>query len=756
MNNKLKIFAGAAVTALFLLSCHSPTNVSEQAKTIVGRHVVRFTRPPQRIPSKVSVDAPLLGNGYTGVALSGNPEHQVFYVARNDFWRLKHGHNESYPAVLGKIELSVPGLQGASYLVEQHLYDAITVARFRKDDFSVTCRTYVAASADVIVVEIGMEGKGTLEGSVRLSLPGAKEIVEELPLDRAFPEKREQDVVDGIHYITRAFEDSVDIPTKAALTLLSTGSPDGRFTLEPGKTVRLVCATSGNFKSDDCLGAAISKVKESATPQRLRELENQHREWWKNYWEKSYVSIPDSAIERQYYLSLYGTASCSRDADFPPGLFGTWITQEQPAWAGDYHLNYNYQAPFYALYSANRLEQSEPFCNPLLDFIPRGRYYSEKITGIADGIMLPVGIGPLGIETTRWTPSMEKYYRTRKENIEENGMFWGQKSNASYAVANLSMRFYRTWDRAFAQKVYPFVRAAAVFWEKYLVYENGRYVDYNDAIHEATIGDKNPLLSLGLIKQTMQTVTDMSLLLGEDADRREKWMHIHDHISTFPLQERNGKTVFRLSEEGMDWVDGNTLAIQHIYPAGQIGPDSDPELLAIAMNTMQQMQKWLDGNGSNSFFPAAVRIGYNPDTILYHLDRYVKHTFPNGFQLDNPHGVENWSTVPNTINEMLCMGYRDVVRLFPVWPRNRDASFHQIRVEGAFLVSSALKNGEVTELSIFSEQGRPLCLLNPWKNSRVSVYEWTDGKQTAKNEYAGERISLSTKPNTKYVFKNMK
>ncbi|MDR1454088.1 MAG: hypothetical protein LBJ01_00395 [Tannerella sp.] len=747
---RVSLFIGILMP--LLLSCKAPADVSEQAKAIISKHVVRYTQPPRRIPTKFSVDAPLLGNGFTGITLSGQPECQVLHVARNDFWRLKHGHNESYPAVLGKIEISIPGLQGASYLVEQRLYDAVTAARFGKADVTVTYRTYVAAHTDVAVIEIGMEGKGSLTGSVRLLLPEAgKEIVENLPLDRAVPEKREQSAADGIHYITRAFEDSVDIPTKAALALQTVDSPDGSFTLEAGKTVRIVCAASSNFKSDDCREAAIRNVREAATPQGLRELEKHHGEWWKDYWEKSFVSIPDSAIEGQYYLSLYGTASASRDTVFPPGLFGTWITQEQPAWAGDYHLNYNYQAPFYALYSANRIEQAEPFYTPLLDFIPRGKYYSEKLTGIPDGILYPVGIGPLGIETTRWTPLMELYYLNWR-NIEGDGMFWGQKTNVSYAVVNLSMHFYHTWDREFARKVYPFVRAAAVFWEKYLIYEDGRYVDHNDAIHEGSIKDKNPILGLGLIRQTMRTAIDMSELLGEDAGSREKWRHIKDHISAFPQCERNGKTIFRLTEEGLEWVGGNTLAIQHVYPAEQIGPDSDPGLLEVAMNTMQEMQCWIDGNGSNSFFPAAVRIGYNPDTIMYHLRRYVAHTFPNGFQLDNPHGIENLSTVPNTINEMLCMGYGDVVRLFPVWPREKDASFHQIRTEGAFLVSAGLKGGSVTNLSIYSEQGRPLRLLNPWKGRRVSVCEWTDGKQTAQNEYTGERIDLPTKKNVRYEF----
>jgi hypothetical protein len=94
---------------------------------------------------------------------------------------------------------------------------------------------------------------------------------------------------------------------------------------------------------------------------------------------------------------------------------------------------------------------------------------------------------------------------------------------------------------------------------------------------------------------------------------------------------------------------------------------------------------------------------------------------------------------------MLCMGHQDVVRLFPVWPRNKDASFHQIRVEGAFLVSAALKGGEVTELSIYSEQGRPLCLLNPWKGRKIRVKS-----QGTEQLYEGERIRINTEKGATY------
>lgn len=730
-------------------------NLQELTEAIIGKHTIVFTEPPTRIPNRNSVDAPLLGNGFTGIALAGSPEKQIFYVARNDFWRLKSALDESYPLVLGKIELLMPALEGASYQVEQHLYDAITTARFVKGDQAVSYKTYVSATEDLLVVELEMEGEGHIKGNVQLSLPGEKEIVNQPPLERVFPDKHDTGITqESIHYLWRAFEDSVDIPSKAAMALrMDPSSSDGSFVLQPGKPIRLVCAFSSNFKHDDCVINVIEYVMNNSFAH-LKEIEKDHQEWWKNYWQKSFISIPDSVIEKQYYLSLYGMASCSRDINFPPSIFGTWVTQERPSWNGDYHLNYNHMAPYYGLYSSNRIEQADPYYMPLLAQIPRGNYYSKKITGIPNGILLPVGAGPLGIETTRRSPFMDTYFKRwiDRKLVEDEGLFFGQKSNSSYAVANMSMQFYRTWDKEYTRKVYPFVKGVATFWEKYLTFEKKRYVIYNDAIHEGTIGSMNPILSLGLVRMVMQTASDMSTLLEIDTERREQWAFINKHLSDYPLQERNGKTVFRYTEKGTDWWNGNSVGIQHIYPAGQIGLNSSPQLLQIARNTIDEMQRWSDFNGTNSFFPAAVRIGYDPDSILMHLNTYSRHTYPNGFQLDNPHGIENWSTVPNTINEMLCMGCQDIVRIFPVWPREKDALFHQIRVEGAFLVSAELKDQEVISLHIVSEQGRPLHLLNPWKQKKVRMKIQSSNLPQKEKELEGDIFHIGTEPGTSYSF----
>ena len=718
---------------------------------IIGHYRINYYAPPSKIPVPYAVDAPMLGNGYTGVAISGKPEKQTYHFARNDFWRLKSSHNESFPAVLGTMDIIIPALQGASYLVQQHLYEAKTHSYFKRGQGTLHGVSYVSANEDLLIIELHYDGEDELEGTVTLKLPTEKEIIDSPPHSPAFPSVTQSgQEPEGIYYISRAFKEDVDIPTKAACayTLLSHSS--NTFKLSKKKSVIICVAFSSNFKSSNCLQTVIDRLH-SITKEEIGLIDQRHRNWWATYWAQSYVNIHDTLIEKQYYLSNYNMGSFSRDKDFPPSIFGTCITKERPYWNGDYHLNYNHYAPYYGLFSSNHIEQGVPCNMPLLAAQSRGAYYSKKICKIEDGILLPVGAGPLGIETTRKNRYVEEYrsHWLKKGDMEDEGLFFGQKSNAAYGVVNMANHFYTTYEEKYTKLYYPFVKGVAAFWENYLKLEEGRYVIYNDAIHEGTIGTMNPILSLGLVRLVMQTAIDMSIELNRDKEKRKKWQDVRNHLSNYTYQERQGKKVFRYTEKGVPWWSGNTLGIQHIYPAGQIGLDSPRELLEVAHNTIDVMQRWIDFNGSNSFFPAAVRVGYAADTIITQLHRYIDSTYPNGFQRNNPHGIENLSTVPNTVNEMLCMGHGGILRLFPVWPKDRDASFYNLRKEGAFLVSSELKGGIVQYVELLSEKGKPCTLLNPWGKRKV-LFKRQDGTQEVKQ---GERLTFETSPEERIVLR---
>ena len=240
----------------------------------------------------------------------------------------------------------------------------------------------------------------------------------------------------------------------------------------------------------------------------------------------------------------------------------------------------------------------------------------------------------------------------------------------------------------------------------------------------------------------------LSEALGVDAGRRAKWRDIAEKISAFPTQVRDGKTVFRYTEKGMAWNDGNTLGIQHIFPAGAIGLDSDPKLLETARNMIAVMHRWSDYNGSSSWYTACARVGYDPKVILKEMRRmYDAHAMPNGLLNFGGGGIENVAPFL-AVTEMLIQSRGGVIRLFPCWPRELDARFGTLRAVGAFLVSAELKAGVVRGVSITSEKGAPCVVLNPWPGRKVRLTrdgrsgELAEGERFNFAVAAGETIGL--------------
>src|SRR5690606_25031445 len=163
-----------------------------------------------------------------------------------------------------------------------------------------------------------------------------------------------------------------------------------------------------------------------------------------------------------------------------------FIPQDSSLWGGDYHLNYNYQAPYWAAFSSNQIDLTDNFDQPILDYMEKGKAHARDLLR-QNGIYYPVGIGPKGLVTTRWPlteDEMLKRYATRENTIDGGYKFLGQKINAVFSVGNMLMRFYSTYDSDYAKRVYPYMQQCAIFWEEYLKFENGRYVIYMDHFNE--------------------------------------------------------------------------------------------------------------------------------------------------------------------------------------------------------------------------------------------------------------------------------
>ena len=326
------------------------------------------------------------------------------------------------------------------------------------------------------------------------------------------------------------------------------------------------------------------------------------------------------------------------------------------------------------------------------------------------------------------------------------------------------MHWFSTYDKEYAlENYYNFVLNTAAFWEDYLTKRNGKYIIKGDAAHEIPYyrGEKfsylshigqintiNAINSLGLVKMLFNAVYDMAKELNLNAEKYPVWEDIIENLSDFPTFIKKGKKCFRYSTFGIRWRDDNTVGLQHIYPASQIGLSSGEKLLKIARNTYFINDRRLDDNGSNSYLPAGARIGVDPDFIIEGIKQNIKEfAMPNRLFRHHGGGIEHLTMVPATINEMLLQGHEGIIRIFPCWNKKSNASFENLRADGAFLVSSALENGEITSLKIKSLKGRKCVVESPETKSVIRESDRTE-IPFSKN---GNCISFETQADETYT-----
>ncbi|MEI6603689.1 MAG: hypothetical protein WCP35_00160 [Verrucomicrobiota bacterium] len=723
MKTTLSISACAAAGLILLgqaLGSPADNTMPAESRRVVSQHKAVFNKIPLGL-APYSTDAILLGNGDIAMSISMPPGEKQsarkqresgalrFWFHKNDMWS---GGARSVALIDAVFDFD-PAKPEPKCSASTDLYTAVTTGTLAQaGGVSVNFKIWVSAVDNMIFMEF-VADNGTIP--YKLNPQVLKELNRRTKTESGLAEVRDLKSGDGF-FLHR----EVDKQTQAAASLcLRRFGPGKRTELDRNRQVFVIAidslAKNPNYVAD--VEKKLSEFDVASMPTRLEA----HKKWWAGFWAESLVEIPDKVIERQYYLANYLFASSCRDKDFPPGILGSWFCTDGPGWGNDYHLNYNYQAAFYSLYASNHVAMGEVQDQPLLDFMPSARKLAKEQLNMP-GILYPVGITPKG---------------------HGGGNTFNQKSNGAYGAVNMIFRWKTTHDSAYAKKVYPYFKELAEFWEAYMTFEKDkdRYVIANDSIHEKSGNDFNPIVSLALVRAVFATALEMSATLGVDQDKREKRNHILTHLSNYATRVVDGKTIFRYTETGTEYWPGNTLGIQHIYPALGIGLESSPELIKISYNTLDYMQRWFDNNGDTSFFPATAWLGYHPEVIYAKLHEFVDTQYrPNGMR-NNKHGIEKVATIPNTVNLMLCSVHQDVMRLFPAWPKSVDARFANLRQFGAFLVTSELKGGEVRFVAIHSEKGMPCTLVNPWPGRRVCVTRGDGKTETA----TGARFTLTTK-----------
>src|ERR1700722_4298411 len=115
-----------------------------------------------------------------------------------------------------------------------------------------------------------------------------------------------------------------------------------------------------------------------------------HIAWWKNFWDRSSISIPDSLLEKQYYLEMYKFGCVARSNTSPISLQAIWTADngEVPPWKGDIHNDLNTQLSYLPGYESNHLDLTASYTNFLWKTKEENKKWTKHCFGV-DGLNVP-------------------------------------------------------------------------------------------------------------------------------------------------------------------------------------------------------------------------------------------------------------------------------------------------------------------------------------------------------------------------------
>jgi len=447
-----------------------------------------------------------------------------------------------------------------------------------------------------------------------------------------------------------------------------------------------------------------------------------HQSWWKKYWSQSDISLPDSLLNKQWYLEMYKMGAATGNGAPPISLQAIWTADngKLPPWKGDFHHDLNTQLSYWPSYSSNHIEQETGFTNWLQKNRPAFEKYTRDYYQVS-GLNVP------GVTTLTGQPM--------------GG--WIQYSFGPTVSAWLAHHFYLHWrytmDRTFLEEqTYPWIRDVAIFFDELSVTgRNGlkklplsSSPEIFDNSRQAWF-DEMTNFDLGLVRWTFEKAAELAGELGK-SEEETKWTSI---LSQWPDYEIDSLTGFTFIK-GVPY-DKSHRHFSHLiafHPLGVVdwskGKD-DQKTIKTTIETLDRVgPDWWCGY-SYSWLGNIKARAFDGDGAAEALTIFARDfCLPNSFHVNGdqsgtgkskmtyrPFTLEGNFAFAAGIQEMLLQSHSGIVRIFPAIPEEwQQVSFNRLRAEGAFLISSVMDKGEIVNIDIESEKGGEIRIFNPFKN----------------------------------------
>lgn len=268
-------------------------------------------------------------------------------------------------------------------------------------------------------------------------------------------------------------------------------------------------------------------------------------------------------------------------------------------------------------------------------------------------------------------------------------------------------------------------------------------------------------MDVALSQFVLKATAEASRVLGHDAADRERWLDIANNLAPYPtVQGPYGEVWLDVPGAPAEWIYNVPVTLAPVFPGEQVGIGIGGAHFEVAKRSAATVR--LEG-GNDLVYQPFIRARLGMLDLAWFKNEVRYCLLPNGICNDRVRqtggryaettdfdfmmrmGVwtENLS-LPGVLNECLLQSYTGTLRLFPNTRNLGRARFRDLRAAGAFLVSAAWDGRSVSGVTVLSEKGTPLRIVNPWGGAAVTV------TPKVEIERAGDVLSFATKAGGRY------
>lgn len=496
------------------------------------------------------------------------------------------------------------------------------------------------------------------------------------------------------------------------------------------------CLTSqGTWYSEpQTAGKILKESKSTGFDAALKE----HTEWWNTYWSQCEIHLPDDPVlENQWYLEMYKFGAASRKNCPPICLQAVWTADngQTPPWRGDFHNDLNTQLSYWPGYASNHPEESSVFTDWLWTIKGNSEKFTRKFFGV-EGLNVACIATLEGEAIGGWSP------------------YSHQPTTSGWLAQHFYLQWKYTADPVFLKgRAYPWIKEVARYFENISVTDkNGlrklplsTSPEINDNKLEAWF-QQTTNYDLAAIRFTYTAAAEMATSLGLDAEathwqqQLQEWPDFATDSTgltiapDYPLEESHRHFSHMLAFHPLGLLDisqgskAEQLLKRSIHHVEELGSMYWTGYTYTWLANMKA--RVLDGDAASQALHIFIKAFCSPNSFHLNGDQlnkgYSSYTY-------RPFTLEGNFACASAIQEMLLQSHTGTIRIFPALPEDwKNASFRNMRSMGAFLVSADYKDGHIHQISVYSEKGGSLKILNPFNN------------QVEKKEMkAGEMITIS-------------